>query len=324
MNEATPPTTTATQATDAPAPSAMDRAIEALTTPAAPAPAAPPTPPAPPPPEAPKDAPKPVAPPAQAQPDPEAVARLQARAHADAAAKLERDRAALEERARAIAAQEKATVEAQRLRQLAKDDPHAFLRETGRDPVAFAKQLAERDRLSEVARAELNGTAKEVEALKAQLAELRTQQERAATEAQKGARAQSLAELRAIATTKHPAAAHFLAAQPDDPYIDTIADEIRDERGFVTLDAVAERLDLRVREQARTILESEWGRMLAAEVIKPTTTAPQQAPTGQAPRGARAPNTLTRSVADDRIAPPSDTPQSRFDRALEKMLGGGR
>jgi len=324
VSETTTTTTTATPATDAPAPSAMDRAIEALTTPAAPAPAAPPAPPAQPPPEAPKEAPKPTTPPAQAQPDPEAIAKLQARAHADAAAKLERDRAALEERARALAAQEKATVEAQRLARLAKDDPHAFLRETGRDPIAFAKQLAERDRLSEVARAELNGTAKEVEALKAQLAELRTHQERAATEAQKGARAQSLAELRAIATSKHPAAAHFLSAQPDDPYIDTIADEIRAERGYVTLDAVAERLDLRVREQARTILESEWGRMLAAELVKPTAATPQQAPTGQAPRGARAPNTLTRSVADDRVTPPSDSSQSRFERALEKMMGGGR
>lgn len=321
MSETATPTPTtpaapapATEA--APPASAMERAIAALT---AKPEAAPPTPP----PAAPAPPTPPVEPP-KAQPDPEAIRRTQERAHADAAAKLERDRLALEERAKQIAAQESAAQRAQRLERLAKDDPAAFLRETGQDPVRFAQRLAERERLSEVARAELDGTSKEVAALKAELDRIKAEQQQGAQQAQQAARAQSLAELRAIATAKHPAAAHFLKLQPDDPYVDHIADEIRQERGFVTLDAVAERLDLRVREQARTILESEWGRVLAAEVVK-AATPPAAAPNGQSPtRAAQAPKTLTRSVADDRATPPSDTSASRFERALDKFMGGGR
>lgn len=308
--------TTPSPVTETPPASAMDRAIAALTAkPEAAAPAAPaaPLPPPAPPPEPPK-----------AQPDPEAIRRTQERAHADAAAKLERERLALEERAKQIAAQESTAQRAQRLERLAKDDPAAFLRETGQDPVRFAQRLAERERLSEVARAELDGTSKEVAALKAEIERIKAEQQQGTQAAQQAARAQSLAELRAIATAKHPAAAHFLKLQPDDPYVDHIADEIRAERGFVTLDAVAERLDLRVREQARTILESEWGRVLAAEVVK-AATPPAAAPNGQSPnRAAQAPKTLTRSVADDRATPPSDTSASRFERALEKLMGGTR
>lgn len=310
------PATPAPATEAAPPASAMERAIAALT---AKPEAAPPTPPpaAPAPPTPPVDPPK-------AQPDPEAIRRTQERAHADAAAKLERDRLALEERAKQVAAQESAAQRAQRLERLAKDDPAAFLRETGQDPVRFAQRLAERERLSEVARAELDGTSKEVAALKAELDRIKAEQQQGAQQAQQAARAQSLAELRAIAGAKHPAAAHFLKLQPDDPYVDDIADEIRRERGFVTLDAVAERLDLRVREQARTILESEWGRVLAAEVAK-AAAPPAAAPNGQSPnRAAQAPKTLTRSVADDRATPPSDTSASRFERALDKFMGGGR
>lgn len=313
-------------ATAAPSATSLERAIDALTSPAAAdaataasAPAVAPQAPA-----EPAALTQPTAPPeAKAQPDPDAVRRAQERAHADAAAKLERERHALEERAKALAAQESATQRAQRLERLSKDDPAAFLRETGQDPVRFAQRLAERERLSEVARAELDGTSKEVAALKAEVERLRAEQQQGTESARQAARQQSLAELRAIASTKHPAAAHFLSAQPDDPYIDTVADEIRSERGYVTLDAVAERLDLRVKEQARTILQSAWGRELAAEVVKATTPAPA-APTGQSQPRAQAQKTLTRSVADDRATPPSDSSTSRFERALEKLMGGAR
>lgn len=317
---ATPtPTTPATPAPvteEAPPASAMERAIAALT---AKPEATPPTPP----PAAPAPPTTPVEPP-KAQPDPEAIRRTQERAHADAAAKLERERAALEERARQVAAQESAAQRAQRLERLAKDDPAAFLRETGHDPLRFAQRLADRDRMSEVARAELDGTSKEVASLKAELDRIKAEQQQQAQQAQQAARQAASAELLDIARQKSKAAAHFLERQPDDPYVDQLADRIRAEKGFVTLDEIVKRLDSDVRDQLKLLLDTEWGREMAAEVVK-AATPPAAAPNGQSPnRAAQAPKTLTRSVADDRATPPSDTSASRFERALDKFMGGGR
>lgn len=318
-------TTTDTTSTEAAPPaeaSPLDRAIDALTRADAPQPTeeAPPDPPKAPAAEPPK------APPAQPQVDAEAVRRTQERAHAEMAAKIEAQRREVEQARAQLESERKAIADAQRLARLAKDDPARFLRETGQEPVDFAKRLAERERLSEVARAELDGVQTEAKRTREELDALRKQLEEQRAEAVKATRAQALAELRETAKAKHPAAAHYLgSAQLDEGYLDALADEVRAEKGFVTLEAVSERLDLRMREAARTLLESTWGRELAAEVVKassPTTPAP----TGQDARAAATPpKTLTRSVTDAVSAAPAKTdPAAIMERALDIFTGRAR
>jgi hypothetical protein len=309
-------TTTTAAPTEAPAPSAIDRALDALTigTPPAatpPAPAAPPTEP----PKAPE--------PPKATPDADAVRVAQERAHAAQAAKIERERVEIETARRALETDRKAIADAQRLARLAKDDPARFLAETGQDAVAFAKRVAERERVSDATRTEFDKLAQQNAELAEKLAALEKAQTSAQAESAKATRAQAVAQLRDLATAKHQAAAHYLSsAQMDETYIDALADEVRAERGFVTLDAVAERLDLRMRDALRTMLETPWGREMAAGLTKPTTTP---APTGQdATRAAPTqgpPKTLTRTVTDDRTSAPRDDAKSRAERALDIFLG---
>lgn len=302
--------------------SPIDRAIDALTRAEAPPPAeeaapveAPPAPPEP-----------PKAPPAQPQVDAEAIRRTQERAHAEMAAKIEAQRREVEQARAALEAERKAIADAQRLARLAKDDPARFLRETGQEPVDFAKRLADRERLSEVARAEIDGVQNEAKRTREELEALRKQLDEQRAEAVKATRAQALAELRETAKAKHPAAAHYLgSAQLDEGYLDALADEVRAEKGFVTLEAVSERLDLRMREAARTLLESTWGRELAAEIVKASSPT-SQAPTGQDARAAAPPpRTLTRSVTDAVSAAPAKTdPAAIMERALDIFTGRAR
>ena len=302
--------------------SPIDRAIDALTRAEAPPPVEE-APPAEAPP-APHEPPK--APPAQPQVDAEAIRRTQERAHAEMAAKIEAQRREVEQARAALEAERKAIADAQRLARLAKDDPARFLRETGQEPVDFAKRLADRERLSEVARAEIDGVQNEAKRTREELEALRKQLDEQRAEAVKATRAQALAELRETAKAKHPAAAHYLgSAQLDEGYLDALADEVRAEKGFVTLEAVSERLDLRMREAARTLLESTWGRELAAEIVKASSpTSP--APTGQDARAAAPPpRTLTRSVTDAVSAAPAKTdPAAIMERALDIFTGRAR
>ena len=321
MSDTAPTDTVASTASDVTV-SAVEKMIAELSGPApAPPPPAPAKAPPPPDPILP-----PVPPPAPQKPsvDDAAMRETQARAHADLAAKIERDRAALEADRKALAAERDERTNAARLRQLAKDDPVAFVRETGIEPKEFARRMADRERVSDVARAELTGQAKDVAELRERLAAMETAQRTQAETSAKAARKEALAQLAEVAKTSHPAAAHFLAAQPDDPYIDAVADELRSERGYApSIAQIAERVDLRVREQARSILATPWGRELAAEIVKAAQpTATTKAPTGQeVPTGAQAPKTLSLSVAADRAKPPRDDDSTRTERALDLFLG---
>ncbi len=303
--------------------SSIDRAVDAMLRLAEQPPAqeaAPEAPPAPPAPEPPK------APPQQPQIDQEAIRRTQERAHAEMAAKLEQQKREIEQARAAIEAERKAVSDAQRLARLAKDDPARFLRETGQDPVDFARRLAERERLSEVARAEIDSVQSEARRTREELDALRKQLEEQRREATKAARAQAMAELQHIAAAKYPAAADGIkSGSVDQAYLDGLADEIRTERGWVTLEAVAERLDLRMREAARTLLGSTWGRELAAELVKASSPTPP-APTGQDARAAvTPPRTLTRSVTDATSAAPAKTdPAAIMERALDIFTGRAR
>lgn len=303
--------------------SPIDRAIDALTRAEAPPPAeeaapveAPPAPPEP-----------PKAPPAQPQVDAEAIRRTQERAHAEMAAKIEAQRREVEQARAALEAERKAIADAQRLARLAKDDPARFLRETGQEPVDFAKRLAERERLSEVARAEIDSVQSEAKRTREELDALRKQLEEQRGEATKAARAQAMAELQHIAGARFPAAADGIkSGSVDQAYLDGLADEIRTERGWVTLEAVAERLDLRMREAARSLLGSTWGRELAAEIVGKATSPTAPAPTGQDARAAATPpRTLTRSVTDATSAAPAKTdPAAIMERALDIFTGRAR
>lgn len=189
--------------------------------------------------------------------------------------------------------------------------------------MAFAKRVADRERVTDAARTEFDKLAAQNAELAEKLAKLETAQTTAQQEAAKATRAQVVAQIRDLATTKFPAAAHYLSsAQMDETYLDALADEVRAERGFVTLDAIGERLDLRMRDAFGTMLETPWGREMAARLSKPPT-AP--APTGQdASRAAPTqgpPKTLTRSVTDDRTSAPRDDAASRMDRAIARLLG---
>lgn len=314
MNDET--TTAAPEATAAPELTVMDRALDALTK----APDAPPTEAAPPAP--PVEPPKPT-PPAPPQVDPAQVRATQERVHAELSAKLERDRAALEEQRKALDASRSEVERAKALSRMATDDPARFLRETGQDPVKFAQRLADRERLSEVARAEIDTVQAEAKRTREELDTLRKQLEERQAESAKLSKAQAVAQMREVASAKHQAAAHYLASgQVDEGYLDALADEVRTEKGFVTLEAVSERLDLRMREAARSLLETPWGREMAAELAKassPTVTAP----TGQAsPTAHTAPKTLTRSVTDARTtAPAARSSEDRLERALDLMTG---
>lgn len=318
----TAPDTVASVASDVTV-SAVEKMISELS---GPPPAAPTPAPAKAPPPAADPVLPPVPPPAPQKPsvDDAAMRETQARAHADLAAKIERDRVALEAERKALAAERDERTNAARLRQLAKDDPVAFVRETGIEPKEFARRMADRERVSDVARAELSGQAKEVAELRERLAAMETAQRTQAETSAKAARKEALAQLAEVAKTSHPAAAHFLAAQPDDPYIDAVADELRAERGYApSIAQIAERVDLRVREQARSILATPWGRELAAEIVKAAQpTATTKAPTGQeVPTGAQAPKTLSQLVAADRAKPPRDDDSTRTERALDLFLG---
>lgn len=277
--------------------------------------------------EAKPDAPPPPPEPAKVETpkptvDPEAVRRQQERTQAELHAKFAERERAIAERESRLKESESAVARARRLEQLAKDDGLAFLRETGRDPVAFTKDLADRQRLSDAARTEIDGTKSEIEKVRAELARIETERKTAEAEATKAARMQAFAQLSEIAKAKHAAAAHFLDAHPGDPYIDSVADELRAEKGYQpSLEQIAERVDLRVTEQARTILATPWGRTLAAEILKVSTTAPT-APSGQEAKPAqKSAATLTNSVASDRT-PPRDDAASRRERALDRFLGG--
>lgn len=316
---------TETQPTETSAPAAaptttIDRAIDALTK--ADAPPDTPAPPAEPPPSPPKAEPaaRPV------EPDAAAVRAAQEKAHAAEAAKIERERREIEEARKSIEADRKAVTDAQRLARLAKDDPARFLRETGQDPVDFAKRLAERERISEAARGELEAMQAESRKTAAELDALKRSIEQQRADAAKAQRGAALSQLTEIAKAKHPAAAHYLAGdQRDDGYLDALADEIRRERGHVTLDLVSEALDLRIREATRTLLSTPWGRELAAEAAKAASPAGAPAPSGQETRAAETPRTLSRSVTDDRTsAPARETAADRMERAVNMMLGKAR
>lgn len=321
MSDTAPTDTVASVASDVTV-SAVEKMINELS---GPAPAPPPAAPAKAPPPADPVLP-PTPPPAPQKPsvDDAAMRETQARAHADLAAKIERDRAALEADRKALAAERDERTNAARLRQLAKDDPVAFVRETGIEPKEFARRMADRERVSDVARAELTGQAKEVAELRERLAAMETAQRTQSEMTAKAARKEALAQLAEVAKTSHPAAAHFLSAQPDDPYIDAVADELRQERGYApSIKQIAERVDLRVREQARSILATPWGRELAAEIVKASQPTATKAPTGQEVQpGAQAPKTLSQSVAADRAKPPRDDDSTRTERALDLFLGG--
>lgn len=313
------------QTTEAPPVEAspIDRAVDAMLRPPEPpaqeaAPEAPPATPAPEPPKAPAQ---------QPQIDQEAIRRTQERAHAEMAAKLEAQKREIEQARAAIEAERKAVSDAQRLARMAKDDPARFLRETGQDPIDFAKRLAERERLSEVARAEIDSVQSEAKRTREELDALRKQLEEQRGEATKAARAQAMAELQHIAGAKYPAAADGIkSGSVDQAYLDGLADEIRTERGWVTLEAVAERLDLRMREAARSLLGSTWGRELAAEIVGKATSPTAPAPTGQDARAAAPPpRTLTRSVTDATSAAPAKTdPAAIMERALDIFTGRAR